>query len=207
MNMEASSGEPTGDMSTTGTPTVPADSDSGDPPDETGDSSSGGEPIELSCEAYCELHEVTCQDFDGYANNQHCLDNCAQWPVGDAADVGGDSLGCRIYHVTVAASTDPELHCPHSGPSGDGVCVAEDAPTCDLYCTRYFNNCEGDLNLWVDMGECLDTCADWYPGEVTDDSGHSIGCRAYYSQLAAADPETHCENAGPGGGTACVLGG
>lgn len=194
--MDGSSGSSDGSEGSSGEPTT------------TGvDSSSGEPPVELSCAAYCETYTSACQDFSEYANAQHCLDNCAQWPEGAPEDVAGDSLGCRTYHATVAASTDADLHCPHSGPSGDGVCVAEDAPTCDLYCTRYFGNCTDDLNLWTDMTECMDTCATWYPGAATDDSGHSIGCRAYYANLAAGDPDLHCPNAGPGGGEACVLGG
>jgi len=208
-------GTSTGDMGdSTGRPTpIPPDppADSGDEStdggEQTGDTSTGEPPAELECEAYCELYEGSCQDFSEYANTQHCLDNCAQWPVGAIEDIEGDSLGCRTYHVTVAGTTDPELHCPHAGPSGMQVCVAEDAPTCDLYCMRYFNNCEGDLNLWVDMDECMDTCAGWYPGTGTDAAGHSIGCRSYYANLAAGNDELHCPNAGPGGGAQCVLGG
>lgn len=191
----------------TGASTGPdADSGStGTPPADSGDSS-GSPPVELSCDAYCGIYMDACQDFAEYANEQDCQDNCAQWPLGAPEDVAGDSLGCRTYHVTVASSTDAALHCPHAGPSGMEVCVAEDAPTCDLYCTRYFSNCEADLNLWADMDECMSTCAQWYPGAVTDDSGHSIGCRAYYANLAAGDAELHCPNAGPGGGDTCVFG-
>ncbi|MCH9680408.1 MAG: hypothetical protein K0V04_03155 [Deltaproteobacteria bacterium] len=197
-------------MDTTGRPTpIPPDPDSGsgDPPDPTtDDGGSSGEPVELECGAYCELYMSSCQDFAEYANMQHCMDHCGQWPEGAMEDVDGDSLGCRIYHAGVASSIDAQLHCPHSGPSGAQVCTDPEAPTCDLYCTRYFNNCEGDLNLWADMNECVSTCASWYPGGATDTGGHSIGCRAYYANLAAADAETHCPNAGPGGGEACVLG-
>lgn len=197
-----STGEP-GDS--TGTTLPPADS-SGDGSSDGGDSS-GAPPVELGCDEYCTIYMDACQDFAEYANEQHCLDHCAQWPVGAPEDVAGDTLGCRTYHVTVAGSTDAALHCPHAGPSGMGVCVDEGAPTCELYCTRYFGNCQGELDLWADMDECMSTCAGWYPGTATDDSGHSIGCRAFYANLAAADPEQHCPNAGPGGGEACVLGG
>ncbi|MCX4244509.1 hypothetical protein [Paraliomyxa miuraensis] len=196
MEMDGSTGSSNGSEGSTTT---------NDPTTTGVDSSSGGPPIELSCESYCEIYSTACPDFSEYANDQHCLDHCGQWPEGAPEDVDGDSLGCRTYHATVAGSTDPDFHCPHAGPSGAAVCVAEDAPTCDLYCTRYFGNCTDDLNLWVDMDECLTECATWYPGTTTDDSGNTIGCRAYYANLAAGDPDTHCPNAGPGGGEACVF--
>ncbi len=192
MDGSSTGGEESGDESTTVIP--PADTGTDDAP--------AGDP---TCEEYCGVYLDACQNYSEYANQQHCMDNCAQWPVGAASDVGGDSLGCRTYHATVAGSTDPALHCPHAGPAGDMTCVNEQAPTCELYCTRYFNNCDGDLNLWPDRDTCRAECASWYPGSATDDSGHSIGCRAYYANLAAADPDVHCPNAGPGGGEACVL--
>ncbi len=209
MPMDSTGDDP---MGSTGRPMpIPPDPDpdsgSGDPPDPTtGDSDTDEPPIELDCGTYCAQYEQACQDFSEYANIQHCMDHCNQWPEGTTADVDGDSLGCRTYHVTVAGSVDAQLHCPHSGPSGSLVCVDLEGPTCDLYCTRYFNNCEGDLNLWADMNECMDTCTQWYPGGDTDTGGHSIGCRSYYANLAASDADMHCVNAGPGGGEACVLG-
>lgn len=171
----------------------------------SGGSDSTGAPIELSCDAYCDLYLDACQDFSEYANPQHCLDHCSQWPEGDPLDTGHDSLGCRTYHATVASGTDANLHCPHSGPSGEATCVSQEAPTCELYCTRYFNNCEGDLNLWESMDSCMGQCGLWYKGDVDDISGHTAGCRSYYANLAAGDAEMHCPNAGPGGGEACVL--
>ncbi len=203
----------TADPSGTGTGSTsddPTGTSSGTIEDESSSgsgSSSGstGEPIEQSCDAYCDLYLDACQDYSEYANRQHCLDHCSQWPLGDELDTGHDSLGCRIYHSTVASGTDPNLHCPHSGPSGEATCVSQDAPTCELYCTRYFNNCEGDLNLWESMDSCMGQCALWYKGTVDDIAGHTAGCRSYYANLAAGDAEMHCPNAGPGGGDACVL--
>lgn len=192
----STSDDPTG----TSTGVVEDESSSGG-----GSSGSTGEPIEQSCDAYCDLYLDACQDYSEYANRQHCLDHCSQWPLGDELDTGHDSLGCRIYHSTVASGTDPNLHCPHSGPSGEATCVSQEAPACELYCTRYFNNCEGDLNLWESMDSCMGQCALWYKGTVDDISGHTTGCRSYYANLAAGNAEMHCPNAGPGGGDACVL--
>lgn len=215
MQMEGSTGDEMQEGESTGRPTpIPpattgstSTTDDGMTDDGMTDGMTGtGEPVELSCESYCGLYMDACQDFSEYANLQHCMEHCTQWPEGLVDDTLGDSLGCRTYHVTVASSTDPELHCPHSGPSGMHVCVEEDAPSCDLYCTRYFNNCTGDLNLWESEEQCTSECSMWYAGTVDDTAGHTTGCRAYYANLAAADDELHCPNAGPGGGEACVLG-
>jgi hypothetical protein len=190
----------------------PDESSGGSSPDTDGDEDSGsgssdtGEPVgDLDCSTYCSIYMDACQDYSEYANAQHCLDHCGQWPIGAVEDTAADSLGCRTYHVTVASSTDPHLHCPHSGPSGEATCVDADAPTCDLYCTRYFSNCTDDLNLWADMDMCLAQCGLWYAGSVADTVGHTIGCRAYYANLAAGDAEANCIHAGPGGGEQCVL--
>lgn len=182
------------------TATTDEDSSSG-----AADSSSGEPPAELTCASYCEVYLSGCVDFSEYANDQDCLDNCAQWPTGEAADTAVDSLGCRLYHATVATSTDPAIHCPHAGPSGAATCVTENAPDCGLYCSRYFESCVDGLNAYDDEADCMAQCAGWYPGTAKDVDGDTIGCRAYHAGAAVADPDTHCPHAGPGGGGICVL--
>lgn len=194
----------TSGMETSGTTTTNGTSTSTTGVDTTDESGSTG-GAEITCEAYCGLYAEACVDFSEYANEQHCLEHCAQWPVGAADDTGHDSLGCRIYHATVAKSTDPDFHCPHSGPSGDGVCVRDEAPDCDLYCTRYFNACTDDLNAYADTDDCMMQCSTWYPGSLDDVVGHTVGCRAYHAQAALGGPDEHCPHAGPGGGGVCVL--
>lgn len=207
----SSSGDATDTMSTTMT-TAPTTAETLSTTATTEDDSSGTDPTGdttggdgLGCAEYCGIYLSACADFSEYANEQDCMDNCAQWPVGAETDTANDSLGCRLYHVTVASSTDPEMHCTHAGPSGAATCVDADAPTCDLYCTRYFGACTEDLNAYADMTDCLDQCAQWYPGAETDVAGHTIACRSYHAGAAVAGPEEHCPHAGPGGGGVCVL--
>ena len=45
------------------------------------------------------------------------------------------------------------------------------------------------------MDSCLGQCGLWYQGAVGDTAGHSVGCRAYYANLAAADAEANCADA------------
>lgn len=167
-----------------------------------GDSSGG---TALDCAEYCDVYMSSCVDHNEYANDEDCMANCAQWPIGEATDTGVDTLGCRIYHATVAGSTDPAMHCPHAGPSGAATCVDAEAPACDLYCMRYFSNCDGDLNAFADEAECMSECSAWYPGTEGDVDGHTIGCHSYHANAALGDPDTHCPHAGPGGGGICVL--
>lgn len=165
-----------------------------------------GDPVELTCQNYCGLYASGCSDFSEYANEQECLAQCAQWPLGIAGETAGDSLGCRLYHVGVANQTDPDVHCPHAGPTGDGVCVAADAPQCQNYCATYLKNCVDKLNLYKDEADCLGQCAAWYPGKDGDTTGDTVGCREYHAGVALGDPVTHCPHAGPGGAMICVAG-
>lgn len=210
------SGGSTGDVGMTSVTsatatTIPTttNGETGDPestggPEDSGDAESTGGGA-LSCATYCAIYLDACPDFNEYANAEDCMANCEQWPLGETTDTAQDSLGCRTYHATVAASTDPSMHCPHAGPSGAANCVAESAPTCDVYCMRYFDNCMDDLNVFPDMDACMAECSTWYPGTFKDTDGHTVGCHSYHANAAMGDPETHCPHAATGGGGLCVL--
>ena len=168
----------TGDAPTTGGTTT--DGTTGAPT--TTDPTTGG--VELTCESYCEIYATACKDFSEYDNTDACLAQCGQWPLGEVNATAGDSLGCRLYHVTVASTTDPNVHCPHAGPNGAATCVEAGAPTCEAYCSKYFANCKDDLNLYIDEADCAAKCAEWYPGKENDAAGDSVGCRLYHAGAA-----------------------
>ncbi|MBA3545888.1 MAG: hypothetical protein H0T76_05340 [Nannocystis sp.] len=172
----------------------------------TTESSTTGEAVDLSCENYCGLYTTGCADFKEYDNNEACLAQCKQWPPGEANATAGDTLGCRLYHVGVANTSEPAVHCPHAGPNGAATCVEAGAPTCDAYCTQYFASCTADLDLYAgDMAGCMTQCAAWWPGTMGDAGGDSVGCRLYHAGAAMADAATHCPHAGPGGAGVCVV--
>jgi hypothetical protein len=183
------------------------DGDDGDDGDgTTGDGDDTGDDPPLECAAYCDTYMSACIDYNAYANMQDCMDQCGQWPVGAADDTETDSLGCRLYHVTVASAAEPDLHCPHAGPNGGGVCIVANAPSCEDYCDTYFDNCTDDLNAYADMDDCMTQCDAWYPGSTRDTAGHTIGCRTYHGGAPAVGaPDDHCPHAGPGGGGVCVF--
>lgn len=79
------------------------------------------------CDTYCGLMTETCTgDNVQYIDTNDCVSFCesANWPDGDEGDTTGNTLQCRIYHVGVAAGSEPAEHCPHAGSTGDGVCGA-----------------------------------------------------------------------------------
>lgn len=192
----------TTDMTSTST-TDPTSSTTDMTTDMTTDTTGGGA---LSCDAYCTLYMSGCANFAEYDNMQSCLDQCSQWPVGTAADLEGDTLGCRTYHVGVANAQDPNVHCPHASPNGAGVCVAADAPKCENYCAAYLANCKDKNNAYKDEADCLDQCSHFYPGVKDAVDGDSVGCREYHAgNPALSDPDLHCPHAGPGGGGVCVV--
>jgi len=157
-----------------------------------------------TCADYCAIFLDACQDFAVYANEAACLDQCAQWPLGELGAVDGDSLGCRLYHVTVASMVDPIVHCPHASPNGDLTCVDPAAPTCAAYCTEYFKNCTDDNNVYIDEADCNAQCNPWYQGSMADIDGDTVGCRLYHAGAALGDAPVHCPHASPGGGGVCV---
>ena len=65
------------------------------------------------CESFCTTAEEICPDV--YASAAECMSACAGFPSDppfDASDLDGDSIECRVYHLT-AASIAPDVHCPH----------------------------------------------------------------------------------------------
>jgi len=67
------------------------------------------------CESFCTTAEEICPGV--YASVAACLTACAGFapdPPFDASDLDGDSIECRLYHLT-AASIAPDVHCPHIG--------------------------------------------------------------------------------------------
>jgi len=201
----ATTSSATNDSTTTTETTVePTTDPATTEPVTTGDLTTTGEPVELTCENYCALYATGCADFSKYANDQDCLSQCKQWPEGIAGETAGDSLGCRLYHVGVANQVDANVHCPHAGPTGADVCVAADPPQCQDYCDTYLKNCTDKLNAYVDAADCLAQCGEWYPGTAADTMGDTVGCRIYHAGVAMADANTHCPHAGPGGAMVCV---
>jgi hypothetical protein len=77
-----------------------------------------------NCESYCAITLETCPSE--YENTSECMTACEAFPQHPPFSVNqttGDTIECRLYHVSVA-TTDESTHCPHVGvdPS-PGTCV------------------------------------------------------------------------------------
>lgn len=70
-----------------------------------------------NCQSFCAASLDICVDQANppYASIAECEAMCAGYDASepfDASDLAGNTLACRIYHMT-AASTDPDTHCSH----------------------------------------------------------------------------------------------
>lgn len=66
-----------------------------------------------NCEGFCAIALDACPA--AYANAAECATDCALFTDTedfDTADTGGNSLACRLYHLS-AATTTPAPHCTH----------------------------------------------------------------------------------------------
>jgi hypothetical protein len=157
-----------------------------------------------TCSQYCEVVTTVCDEDAGlpqYADRQACLLYCgrdAGFPPGSLDDTSGNTIGCRIYHATVAAATSPEDHCVHAGPTGHEVC----GTLCENYCHLARRNCTGANRLFDSVADCLAQCQPVPTGgQPGDQAGNTIQCRMFYLGLAGQDPpasaDAHCGGGAP----------
>lgn len=69
-----------------------------------------------NCESFCAMTDEICGgDLAPFASTEACLSACAAFvstPPFDASDLAGDTIECRLYHLT-AAAVAPDIHCAH----------------------------------------------------------------------------------------------
>lgn len=82
----------------------------------------GGGVCGTLVENYCSIIDAVCVDGNAPTWAADCATDAGAYAAGTPGDAAGDTLDCRVYHLGVAVS-DPDTHCGHAGPSGDGVCV------------------------------------------------------------------------------------
>jgi hypothetical protein len=81
----------------------------------------GGGVCGSLCDNYCQLMAKNCTGANAQYDATTCMTKCAMIPTtGKAGDMAGNTVQCRIYHLS-AAATDPVLHCPHSKTLADNA--------------------------------------------------------------------------------------
>lgn len=80
------------------------------------------------CDDFCTIAVAICGDQASppYASKDECMTACQNFPGTDmvaynTAATAGDSLACRMYHLTVASTSDANktTHCPHIAAVSD----------------------------------------------------------------------------------------
>jgi len=89
---------------------------------------------------FCELivFGANCTSFfdptGAYASFDDCVTFMNSIDFGSWDNLRSNSVACRSYHAILALAR-PQVHCPHAGRTGGGVCV--DVPYEDLYLEQF----------------------------------------------------------------------
>lgn len=149
------------------------------------DIDAGADP---TCAAYCTSVQANCSGAVAqYTSEATCLAACEAFPVGTAADMAGNTLGCRTYHAGAAAA-GPDVHCVHAGPGGAGACGAN----CAGFCAIALDSCPA---VYASAAACMTDCGgftDTEPFDTADTSGDTLACRLYHLSAATTTPDPHC---------------
>lgn len=150
-----------------------------------------------TCADYCGAITTNCfGNLAMYADAETCMATCLHMPAGQPTDMSGNTRGCRIYHAGAAAG-NPNLHCRHAGPGGDGVCGDD----CAGFCTLVLGACAGQASPpYADMGACMTACGTFAtapPYSSSTVSGNSFACRLYHATAASTTPALHCPHTTP----------
>jgi hypothetical protein len=169
----------------------------------------GNDVCGSDCDAYCALYPKVCRTNYEYLSTADCLKACSGLTKQDSFNVvtdhGGDTIECRLVHVS-SATVKPDEHCPHAliPPTQPWCAGKPDAsPTCTEYCNIELSACDAGLTQYESPEQCLAVCAALEPGRNDDQTGNTVGCRRYHAFSATLAPNTHCYHSGPSGDGHC----
>ncbi len=166
-----------------------------DGPEGTGGAGPSDEPMvkppEPDCEDYCRPELVGCPT-DGpnaqYESRDQCLAVCNSFTIGQFADTTQNTLGCRTYH-SYNSLCSPDIHCPHSGPGGEGQCGSS---KCEAYCQLTKGICPdlyADPDVYAnDAMKCVTDCTNTNLVDVKPEV--ESGDNRYTVAYAEQDPNT-----------------
>lgn len=134
-----------------------------------------------TCQQYCDIELAACTGKNAqYESPEQCLAVCAALTPGVNPDTAVNTMACRRYHAFNSV-TGADMHCSHSGPTGDGHCGDTSKPeggfttNCESYCQIVEQAC---------------------PDEFDADLGGSDGCMAACVKLEGAAPDSHYSSTG-----------
>lgn len=128
----AESSSSVGDTSTSSdaSTSTTTDGSTGTPGDaSTSDDSSTGSERSPECVQYCDEFMANCNelpDVEAYDDLGDCLASCEPFPHGPVGAFDGDTVECRIAHLTFDPMPGPgyyELHCFHAQEHPTAQCV------------------------------------------------------------------------------------
>jgi len=150
------------------------------------------------CKKFCHLELAQCVDFPAYESEDQCEAVCNALPPGKISDQTQNTVGCRLYH-SYNSILDPQSHCAHTSPGGDGHCGARDTGNCESYCLLLQKACEADFDAdFSDQAECQSECqkldgAGYESGYTTSaTSGNNLQCRLLNVSRALSNPSKYC---------------
>lgn len=172
----------------------------------------GSEDEAPTCEQYCDITLVACTGKNAqYESREQCLKVCEALPPGANPDTAVNTMSCRRYHAFNSV-TRPDMHCPHSGPTGDGHCGDTSKPStgfttnCESYCLLVKQACPAEFaSELVDDDGCMKSCvelpgaaADTYYSTTKGEKEQGLHCRILHTARAFLDPESCAAAVGAG---------
>jgi hypothetical protein len=99
------------------------------------------------------------------------------------------AVACNAVLGIGDATHDPSLD--------DGGTGSDGGDNCNTYCSLMATSCTGTNAEYLSDDDCQAMCAQFDPGIAGATTGDTLGCRISFAELAAADPVTNCQKAGP----------
>ena len=119
-------------------------------------------------------------------------------------DAGTDGSSSSSSSSSGGSSSGGSSSSSSGSSSGDAGGDSGASALCNQYCNQLEANCKAGNAQYATRQDCLDKCKTFTVGNPADTSGDTLYCRIYHGGApAAADPDTHCEHAGPDGTGAC----
>jgi hypothetical protein len=165
-----------------------------------------------TCDQYCDIELAACVGKNAqYESREQCLKVCAALPPGVNPDTAVNTMACRRYHAFNAV-TGPDMHCAHSGPTGDGHCGDTRKPAegfttnCESYCLLVAQACPAEFESELgDEKDCMAACvelkgaaADTHYSSTGAENREGLDCRMVYTARAFLDPEACASAVGVG---------